>query len=62
MSDLYLIKLHPSVKKKKLDVVAVMETWLSTKETSASLADVTPNGFKLVQKKGWRGNYGKRAF
>ena len=37
------------VESKKLDVVAVTETWLSTKETSASLADVTPNGFKLVQ-------------
>ena len=37
------------VESKKLDVVAVMETWLSTKETSASLSDVTPDGFKLVQ-------------
>ena len=38
------------VESKKLDVVAVTETWLSTNETSASLADVTPNGFKLVHK------------
>ena len=37
------------VESKKLDVVAVAEKWLYTKETSASLADVTPNGFKLVQ-------------
>ena len=37
------------VESKKLDVVAVTETWLSTKKTSASLADVTPNGFKLVE-------------
>ena len=37
------------VESKKLDVVAVTATWLSTYQTSASLAKVTPNGFKLVQ-------------
>lgn len=35
---------------KKLDVVAVTETWLMAKETSAGLADTTPNGYKLVHK------------
>ena len=37
------------VESKKLDVVTVTEMWLSTMGTSASLADVTPNGFELVQ-------------
>ena len=32
---------------KKLDIVAITETWLSPKETSAGLADLTPKGFKL---------------
>ena len=39
----------PSPSPIKLDVVTVTETWLSTMGASASLADVTPNGFKLVQ-------------
>ena len=37
-----------SVLSKKLDVVAITETWLSPKETSAGLADLTPQGFKLI--------------
>ena len=36
------------VSSKKLDVVAITETWLSPKETSAGLADLTPQGFKLI--------------
>ena len=31
-----------------LDVVAITETWLLPKETSAGLADLTPQGFKLI--------------
>ena len=34
---------------KKLDVVAITETWLSLKETSAGLSDLTPQGFKLIR-------------
>ena len=33
---------------KKLHVVAITETWLSPKETSAGLADLAPQGFKLI--------------
>ena len=36
------------VSSKKLDVVAITEMWLSPKETSAGLADLTPRGFKLI--------------
>ena len=45
------------VESKKLDVVAVAEMWMFRKETSASLADVTSKGFKLVHnlRKGRRG-------
>ena len=33
---------------KKLDVVAITETWLTTKETSADLADITPQGSNFL--------------
>ena len=33
---------------KKLDVVAITETWLTPKEISAGLADLTLQGFKLI--------------
>ena len=36
------------VSSKKLDVVAITVTLLSPKETSAGLADLTPQGFKLI--------------
>ena len=36
------------VSSKMLDVVAITETWLLPKETSAGLADLTPQGFKLI--------------
>ena len=29
-------------------MVAITETWLSPKETSAGLADLAPQGFKLI--------------
>ena len=34
---------------KSLDLLTITETWLSTKETAASLADITPNGFSFHQ-------------
>ena len=35
---------------KSLDVVAITETWLKAKETSAALADITPQGYSLIHK------------
>ena len=32
---------------KTLDILGITETWLSTNETTASLADITPTGFTL---------------
>ena len=36
------------VSTKSLDVVAITETWLKAKETSASLANITPQGSSLI--------------
>ena len=33
---------------KSLDVVAITETWLKAKETSAAFADITPRGYNLI--------------
>ena len=33
---------------KSLDVIAITETWLKAKETSAALADITPQGYSLI--------------
>ena len=33
---------------KSLDLVAIRETWLKAKETSAALADITPQGYSLI--------------
>ena len=33
-----------------LDVVAITETWLKADETSAALADITPQGYSLIHK------------
>jgi hypothetical protein len=41
--------LHDLVLSKSLDVLAITETWLTSKETSASLADMTPPGFSFHQ-------------
>ncbi len=38
------------VSSKKLDIIAVTETWLSPKETKAGLADVASNGYRLIHK------------
>ena len=55
------------VESEKLDAVSVTETWLTTKETSASLTEVTP---RLVytrpqttqRTRGWRGHYDKQTY
>ena len=33
---------------KSLDVAAITETWLKTKDKSAALADITPQGYSLI--------------
>ena len=35
---------------KGIDLLGITETWLTTKETSADLADMTPDGFSFFQK------------
>ena len=38
------------VASKSIDLLGITETWLTTKETSADLADMTPEGFSFFHK------------
>ena len=38
------------VASKSIDLIGITETWLTTKETSGDLADITPEGFSFFHK------------
>ena len=38
------------VASKSIDLLSIIETWLTTKEISADIADMTPEGFSFFHK------------
>ena len=51
------------VASKSIDLLGITETWLTTKETSADLADMTPEGFSFSHKpRTWRRGGGVDLF